>query len=399
MKYFSLFALALALAFSSCKKKDVVDPPYVDPNAALKKSIIENYADIAYYTYLDSYNKAVDLKTAINAFTNDPTNTTKFADAKAAWLFSRESYGQTEAFRFASGPIDDANGPEGLLNSWPLDEVYIDYVSGDANSGIINNTVLYPSITKSMLDSLNTQGGETNISVGYHAIEFLLWGQDLTAPSAKIPGQRPNTDFVDGGTASNQSRRRQYLSICADLLVEHLEYVKNAWDPAVANNYRTTFLALSANDAIKNMMTGMGALSKSELAGQRIFTAYDNQDQEDEHSCFSDNTHRDIRLNASGIRNIYTGNYTRADGISVVSGESLNDLLKIVDPTLAATVMSQLNMALQKVNDTAIPFDFAVTDANSRPAVLEAVNNLKDLGDEFVLAAKALGITISTATE
>ncbi|MCX6183133.1 MAG: hypothetical protein NT150_14555, partial [Bacteroidetes bacterium] len=330
---FSLFMLTIITGFDSCKKEPKKEDDVVtDPNAALKKSIIENYADIAYYTYLDSYNKAVDLKTAIDAFTSDPTNTTKFAGAKAAWLISRESYGQTEAFRFANGPIDDANGPEGLLNSWPLDEAYIDYVSGDANAGIINNNVLYPTISENMLDSLNTVGGETNISVGYHAIEFLLWGQDLTAPSAKIPGQRPNTDFVDGGTASNQSRRRQYLSICADLLVDHLEYVKNAWDPAVSNNYRTTFLALSANDAIKNMMTGIGALSKSELAGQRIFTAYDNQDQEDEHSCFSDNTHRDIRLNAEGIRNIYTGNYTRADGISVVSGESLHDLLKVINP-------------------------------------------------------------------
>ena len=48
-------------------------------------------------------------------------------------------YSPTEVFRFYGGPIDDDNGPEGLLNAWPLDEVFIDYVLGNPDAGIIND--------------------------------------------------------------------------------------------------------------------------------------------------------------------------------------------------------------------------------------------------------------------
>ena len=72
--------------------------------------------------------------------------------ARKAWLAAREPYGQTEAFRFYGGPIDDAKGPEGRINAWPLDEAYIDSVKGKAGSGIINNRKI--PLTKAKLASL-----------------------------------------------------------------------------------------------------------------------------------------------------------------------------------------------------------------------------------------------------
>ena len=82
----------------------------------------------AYEASLDS---ATELDAAIDAFLADPTEETLEA-AKQAWLAARDDYGLTEAFRFYGGPIDnETDGPEGLINAWPLDEVYIDYVEGD----------------------------------------------------------------------------------------------------------------------------------------------------------------------------------------------------------------------------------------------------------------------------
>ncbi|MEM6335234.1 MAG: imelysin family protein, partial [Bacteroidota bacterium] len=248
-------------------------------DAGIDRSVVlENYANIVFASYQDSYNTAVTLDQAIDAFIANPTAAT-LQSAQTAWLAAREPYGQTEAYRFANGPIDDADGPEGLLNAWPLDEAYIDYVVGDDDAGIINNPGQFPTIDADLLVSLNEEGGEENVSIGYHAIEFLLWGQDLSDTSA---GTRPVTDFT---TAENADRRKQYLGVVSNLLLVHLDEMVDAWDPNGSNNYRATFLGLDSDVAIRNIMTGIGTLSKSELAVERMFVAVNNQDQEDEHSC------------------------------------------------------------------------------------------------------------------
>ena len=304
------------LGLASCKKKKVTN---------LKTEFQTTYVEIVSANYEDSYNTALTLQTTINSFVAAPTAAGLTA-SKNAWLAARAPYGQTEAFRFAGGPIDDADGPEGLLNAWPLDEAYVDYVSGDATSGLINNTAI--DITKAVLEGKNEDGGEKNISIGYHAIEFLLWGQDDENASLKTMGNRPYTDYVVGGTAANQTRRGEYLKVCADLLVDHLKLMVDEWKTGGA--YRRTFLAFDTDVALGNILTGMGILGKSELAGERVYTALDNQDQEDEHSCFSDNTHRDIILNFKGIENIYLGSYTSSTGV-ITSGTSLSDSLENSD--------------------------------------------------------------------
>jgi len=378
--FYAILSIALLLSTTSCNKDDDNEN-----NDAAKTALISDYADLVSESYEKALEDAETLKTAIETFTADPTQA-NFDAAKDAWFDARESYGPTEAFRFAEGPIDLLNGvegPEGLLNSWPLDENYIDYVDGSANAGIINDLTNYPTIDKDLLESLNGDGGEENVSVGYHAIEFLLWGQDLTAPSALEAGDRPYTDFVDGGTASNQDRRRAYLEICADLLTDHLQILVDEW--ASSGDYRATFLAMDQETVLSNIMTGIATLAKGELAGERMFVAYDNQDQEDEHSCFSDNTHRDIRLNFDGIKDVYLN-----------GSNSLNSLIADVDATLAEEITTALTDAETAVYATGIPFDNAITDASERPAVLEAVQKLQTLGDKFVEGGVAIGITVRT---
>ncbi len=253
--------LALFVLFISCKKKD--DDVVATDDTSLRKEIVANYADIVYNNYLDSYNQAVLLKNSLASFVNSPSQAT-FDVAKSAYINARGPFLQTEAFRFYGGPIDaDDSSPEGRLNSWPLDEAYIDYVDGNLNSGIINNLTDYPTITTILIDTLNGKVNEESISCGFHAIEFLLWGQDFNVSG---PGQRPYTDYVTGGTNSNQIRRGQYLLACADLLVQDLEILVNAWKPNY-NNYRKTFIETPVNESLSKIMTGLGKLSKGELAG------------------------------------------------------------------------------------------------------------------------------------
>ncbi len=378
----SIIIFGLTFFIVSCNKEE-------SNNDVTKRQVIENYATIAYANYKQAYDDAVELETAITTFTTTPTQA-NFDTAKAKWKQSRESYGTTEAFRFANGPIDDENGPEGLMNAWPLDENYVDYVQGNTTAGIINNVGLFPVINKSILEGLNESGGEKNISVGYHAIEFLLWGQDLTAPSANQSGLRPYTDYVTGGTASNQTRRKDYLKACADLLTDNLDYMVNQWK--VGGAYRTTFLGLASNVAIKNIYLGITTLVSAELPIERMDVALGNADQEDEHSCFSDNTHRDIALNLQGVINVYQGKYGSIDGAS------LEDLVKQANEEAYDSTDVSLNASLAKVASILIPFDLAISGGASSTEgakVKAAVLQLQDFGANLLAGASKIGITVN----
>ncbi|WP_291150602.1 imelysin family protein [Flavobacterium sp. UBA7680] len=383
------FALFAGLTFFACSSND--DKDDTTPTVVTKKEVIENYANLVYANYKKAYDDAVLLETALKTFTTTPTDA-NFTAAKTAWKTSRESYGTTEAFRFANGPIDgDDDGPEGLLNAWPLDENFIDYVDGAPGAGIINDEDDYPTIDKALLQSLNEDGGEKNISVGYHAIEFLLWGQDLTAPSANKPGQRPYTDYVAAGTASNQTRRAAYLNVCADLLTDNLDYLVQQWKPSGV--YRTKFLALPENEAIKNIYLGITTLVTAELPIERMEVALENADQEDEHSCFSDNTHRDIALNLQGVINVYQGKYGSIDGAS------LEDLVKQADTAAYNDTQASLTASTTKVAAILTPFDLAISggpDSTEGAKVKAAVTQLLNFGANLLAGATKIGVNVNS---
>lgn len=384
------FLAATGLIIASCSGDD--DKNTNNNNDVTREAVVANYANIVYQNYKDAYDDAVALEAAINAFTAAPTESA-FVNAKTKWKEARESYGTTEAFRFANGPIDDEDGPEGLINAWPLDENYIDYVDNNGvivNGGIINSVVTVV-ITKEYLESLNEDGNEKNISTGYHAIEFLLWGQDLTAPAENKPGLRPYTDFVDGGTALNQAKRRQYLNVCADLLTDHLADLVDQWKEG--GEYRTVFLALPVKTALTNIYLGIATLAAAELAVERMDVALAEMNQEDEHSCFSDNTHRDIYLNFKGIENVYEGEYGNIDG------PSLEDLVRQANKQFADDTETAFDQTEDAIKAIAIPFDFAISggvNSVEGAKVKTAVRALQEkLGANLLAGAASLGIAVT----
>ncbi|MNJ88799.1 Imelysin [compost metagenome] len=368
-----IFVLA-SVVFGACKKdKKENNTSSTDQYADQKVQIKKTYADMAFAVYKDSYNTAVTLQMACHALADNPSQAA-LDDAKQKWLDAREVYGLSEIFRFVDGPIDNTNdGPEGLINAWPMDENYVDYVVGDSNSGIINDIANYPTINAATIVQANEFGGETKISSGYHAIEFLLWGQDLSASSA---GTRPYTDYVVGGTAANQARRATYLKTVADLLVSALNQVKNAWDPSNPTSYYHTFQALDNQTALRKMFNSMRVLAGDELAGERIFVAYDNMNQEDEHSCFSDNTHRDIYLNALAVEFLYRGTYVSPYGNNV-DGYSLEDLVGTIDAAKNTTLINRFTTTIGHITVMYNPFDQAIILPAERPKVMDVVTSLQ----------------------
>ncbi|TBU80822.1 peptidase [Pseudomonas daroniae] len=425
----SLLAIAIALAGCGEDKAPANQAAAPAPEAstssapaaagafdeAAAKAVVKHYADIASAVFDDAASTAKTLQTAIDALLATPNDETLKA-AREAWLAARVPYMQSEVFRFGNTIVDDW---EGQVNAWPLDEGLIDYVAEDyqhalgnpgASANIIANTEIQvgedkldvSEITPDLLASLNELGGsEANVATGYHAIEFLLWGQDLngTGPGA---GERPASDYLvgDGATGGHNERRRAYLKAATELLVADLDEMAGQWKAGVADNYRATLEGESAENGLRKILFGMGSLSLGELAGERMKVALEANSTEDEHDCFSDNTHNSHFYNGKGIRNVYLGEYKKADG-SPLSGPSLSELVAKADAATDSTLKADLEATeakLQALVDSANNgqhFDqlIAADNAEGQQLVRDAIAALVKQTGAIEQAAAKLGIS------
>ncbi|WP_313089270.1 imelysin family protein [Pseudomonas sp.] len=423
----SLLAIAISLAGCGDEKAPAEqaaapaptqNEPAAQAPANLKsdaaQAVVTHYAELAHAVFSDAHATALKLQEAVDALLANPTDETLQA-ARQAWLAARVPYMQSEVFRFGNPVVDEW---EGQLNAWPLDEGMIDYVQSDyqhalgnpgATANIIANTELQigedridvTKITGEKLASLNElAGSEANVATGYHAIEFLLWGQDLNGTNAGA-GERPVSDFVEGDACSNGhcDRRRAYLKAATELLVSDLADMVEEWKPG-ADNYRASLEKDTAENGLRKMFFGMGSLSLGELAGERMKVALEANSPEDEHDCFSDNTHNSHYYNAKGIRNVYLGEYERTDG-STLSGPSLAALVEGTAPEVNSTLKTDLETTEAKLRvlvesaENGESFDQLIGPDNSagQDKVRAAIAALVQQTGSIEKAAMALGIS------
>lgn len=375
---FKAAALAVCLAstgaFAKAKTKQVPFP------TEIATQVISDYSKHVYNTYAELLVANKKLEAALVTFTKSPSQETHDA-AKAAWIEARRVYSPTEAFRFYGGPIDDAEtGPEGLMNAWPLDEAYVDYVKEDPKAGIINNPKLYPKITKEVLVSLNEKDGEKNISTGYHAIEFLLWGQDLDLKSA---GKRTFEDYVKAKN-ENADRRATFLVLTAQLLVEHTQMLVKAWDPLLKDNFAAKFVAADKKETIQKIFLGVGTLAMDEMSGERMTVPLEKNDQENEQNCFSDTTEKDMIRNQEGIMEIYSGNYL------AFKGAGLKDFVTAIDPKGEKKIQAQLDKSLSMLKSLKPPFDNIIMEKKNGAGKKLANKIIDSLQEQAKLMAKSI---------
>jgi putative iron-regulated protein len=381
-------------------------------HAAEPAGVLETYADIAEAAYGDAAAGANSLRAAVAALVASPSPET-LAAARQAWREARVPYMQTEVFRFGNPIVDDW---EGQVNAWPLDEGLIDYVAGDRAAGEndlatlnviatprftlagagIDATAITPDLIAGTLHEAD--GIETNVASGWHAVEFLLWGQDLngTGPGA---GNRPHTDFVAGGgcTGGNCDRRVAYLQAAADLLVADLDEMAGAWGAGGAARAAVT---TDPTAGLTAMLTGMGSLSYGELAGERMKLGLMLNDPEEEQDCFSDNTHNSHYYDGLGIRNVYLGRYARPDG-SLVSGPALAELVAAADPALDAALKADLDASVAALGairaraEGGMAYDqmLAPSNAEGEALLLAAVDALVAQTASIQRAVTAFGLS------
>jgi putative iron-regulated protein len=359
-----------------------------------QRAVLVHYADLAHAVYEDSLTTARHLETAVDRLIAEPTEK-NLAAARAAWKAARVPYMQSEAYRFGNAVVDDW---EGKVNAWPLDEGLIDYVAAsyggesDENPFYTANVIANPRlilsgrtidagrITKELLAGTlhEVDEIEANVATGYHAIEFLLWGQDLngTGPGA---GNRPASDYDPGNCSwGNCDRRAAYLKTATSLLVDDLAWMTAQWGDG--GEARRNLLNGDPNKAVGVILSGMGSLSYGELAGERMKLGLMLHDPEEEQDCFSDNTHWSHYYDALGIKNVYTGTYTRVDGTRL-SGPSVADLVAQKDGGIDKAMRSRLDDTLARMQ---VLVDSAEKDGLAYDQLIAQGN---DAGNAKVMAA------------
>ncbi len=408
-----------------------------------------NVANIAHAMYADSLTTAKALDTAVDAFLANPTEESLTA-AKQAYEHAREPYQQSEIMRFdtdyvtagfeSDRGIVNVDDWEGQVNAWPLDEAIIDYVNYDVYRGsfeagyqgaeensepkenIINSTVTFDGsigtgndakdvslITTDLIVSMQEfAGGEANVTTGVHAIEFLLWGQDINSTD-KVAGQRAISDFytedshgvcTSGGVENAErticQRRADYLSVAVDLLVSDLTQMEAEWNiETEGKTLRNEFMTNA--DSVKRMLGAMVELAGVELASERMQKALDQGDPENEHDCFSDLTNWALYNNAKGIQNIYFGTYSGLTNIE--GGKSLSDLVKANNASVDTEMRAKLEtveatMSALLASDYSFDQLIALGDDREDSSLIaagkDALIDVSDYGSDHVKAA--LGI-------
>ena len=403
---FAAAALALAVGLGGAIAPVAAETKPAATQAAGPKArdVIVSYANQAEAMYTNSYLAAKEMQTAIEAFIANPSAQTHQA-AKDAWKKARDPYQITEAFRFGNKIVDEW---EGNVNAWPLDEGLIDYLdksrgtSSDENplyaANIIasktirigKKTVDVSKITPKLLHDLNSAAGvESNVASGWHAIEFLLWGKDLHG-TERGAGERPWTDYdTKACTGGNCERRAQYLKVATQTLVDDLKEMADDW--GAKGKARAALLKKKDKAGLAVIFTGIGSLSYGELAGERMKLGLLLHDPEEEHDCFSDNTHNSHYYDEVGIQDVYYGRFTRIDG-TTFSGPSVADLVRAKDAKIADEIdakMAAALAALKAIKDTAdsgeMFYDMMLAEGNAKGNKL-----IQDGVDALVAQAHAI---------
>ncbi len=372
--------------------------------APAASGIIKHYEDMALAMYGEATAKAEALDKSVDALLAKPSSETLNA-ARDAWKSARAPYLQTEGFRFGNKIVDDW---EGEVNSWPLDEGLIDYVDAASYGDKKDDNPLYTAniiankklrigakmldatkIGKKLIKGLNSAlDVQANVGSGYHAIEFLLWGQALEG-KGPVVGNRPATDFdLNNCTGGNCDRRRDYLKAATGLLVDDLKVMVKNWQAGGAA--RKAIAAKSESEQLAIIPTGLGSLSYGELAGERMKLGVLLHDREEAQDCFSNNTHNAHINDQLGMIAIWNGAY---EGEKKLTGPSMAAFAREKAPEAAKRLDDAMANALAKIK--AIK-DKADTGGMAYDQMLTAGN---EEGNKLILDASAALVAQARALE
>lgn len=391
-----LFLLTTLLGFASVADAHVVFAPpkaYQHPtrqNGLDMSPQKQTYLRLGERAYGEAGLRVLRFAQVVDEFLAEP-NAERLASSRREWVHAREAYSQTEIFRFNDGPIDAPaqgdrkEGPEPHINAWPVDEATIDYVIGEKRSGLVSMRDFF--LSAESIRARDQVDDESAVIMGWHAIEFLLWGQDTQVNG---PGQRSHRDYLPGDPI--RERRRAYLRTISQALSSDISSVAQQWQADGAANFRSQLEATADIEVVGRALHGAASFAAIELYGERFSVALDSGSQEDEHSCFSDTSHLDLQYGLRGIGNLLHGEYAGED-----IGTGLLDVVTFKDRQLGERLRHAHADATRELQALFLPFDQLIlkpVDSPERLQAERALARIRELGQALKASAEVLGIQI-----
>ena len=306
--------------------------------------------------------------------------------SKQAWLDAHSAYELTTLHRyFATQLLGEQNSLALMqlqyqINHWPIIPGYIDYVNGYPDSGIV-----YDINVTLDVDSLREQHGAFDIyevTLGFHVIEFLLWGYDTDSVA------RPATDFdavleltpeeTESGYSLEQlsnNRRRLFLDVAADTLVEDFRALQSLW-LTEESSIRQRIESTSGIELIVILADSMSAMLNQELLLRSLYPMLNGDFVESIQSPYSRSTQNAVSSQLSGLERLLlehqTENGTTLDLIfSAISDEFSEFFYQNFDASKACLVLLYSNRES----------DSAGTTNERETEIVECINLLTNIID------------------
>ena len=316
----------------------------------------------------------------------DQTNIENLNLSKQAWLNAHSAYELTTLHRYYATQLMGEQDSLVLMqlqyqiNHWPIVPGYIDYVDGYPDSGIVHDINVNLDA-----DSLREQHGSFDVSevtLGFHAIEFLLWGYDADSVA------RPATDFdavleltpkeIESGYTLEQlsnNRRRLFLSVVVDTLVKDFLALQSLWlaeEPSISQRIES----ISGTELIVILADSMSAMLTQELLQRSLYPMLNGNFVESVQSPYSRSTQNAVSSQLSGLERLLlerqTENGTTLDLVfSAISNEFSEFFYQNFDASKACLVLLYSN----REGDSASPATARETE------VVECINLLTNIID------------------
>jgi putative iron-regulated protein len=336
---YTIVLLALGSIATGCKKtpvEEIVTPVSTDLNAEILSGFSSNVAEATYY---DLSVNADKLYAAVQKF-DTVTNDANLTACKQLWRDTRAVWEQSEGFLF--GPVA-TNNIDPRIDTWPVDYVALD--------SLMNSSVVFSEAYVNSLDDALR---------GFHPIEYLLFGKG---------GNKTSTQFT--------VREKAYLKALSVNLKNLISQLWVSWNPAISGNYGTNITGAGklssvyssrrvVYEEIVNSMIGIC----DEVANGKIEEPFVAQNPLLEESPFSYNSITDFTNNIKSVQNVYLGKY-------LVDGKGIEDLVRVNNLSLDASIKTKMNAAIAALNNITVPFGQAII---SQPIqITNAQNAINDL--------------------
>ena len=377
-----IFVMGLAmmglLSMTSCSSSDSKngDTPQPTPQPVEEVSIedseydaiINQYVDnVVLPTYSDLKTKNSALYQAVVDFGDNPSNA-NFKAICDAWLAAREPWESSEAFLF--GPVADL-GLDPNMDSWPLDQEAIVKMLESQQWNEMEWTGDYDEDDDAIAAAQNVRG--------FHTLEFLTFrdGQARTLTDQAVDGEAANAVY----NASNANAWAQYMRNTAQLLVDDVTTLVDAWN----NGYADKFKKHDGGDftsglsCIEQLIDGCIDIA-GEVGQAKIGDPYDlyvsgktNEALYAVESWYSWHSRDDYTNNIYSIRNAYYGS---RDG--KINANSLSKLVAKYDAQLDADVKEAIEDAADAIQAIPQPFRNNINSKEAK-AAMEACAELSDI--------------------